>query len=280
VYGVEIGYIGGIPDLHGQTVAGFSSDIQPHHVSDLSLASSETILVGMIHPTSRVGSVNFTEMAAAGLRMVRIVYHPMWDKSVQDIVHRCRSAGLLVAINIALITRYSAREVSDILHAVAANNPDIVFFADTCSALLPNEVASLCKLVLDRGFDLGLHTHDFLSLALANSLAAIQAGARYIDASLFGIGRGAGNLKLEALLVTLSSRRAAAPASVFALKSGLEYIKRKVGPERSTDLISMCCGALNLTPPQEDFLRELSNDSKVQAALTAVFLGENPFRKK
>ena len=53
---------------------------------------------------------------------------------------------------------------------------------------------------------IGFHAHDNQGLALANSLAAIEAGASWIDATMAGMGRGAGNAKTEQLLGLLRNR--------------------------------------------------------------------------
>ena len=59
------------------------------------------------------------------------------------------------------------------------------------------EINSICSLPI------GFHGHNNLSLSVANSLAAIAAGASFIDATVGGIGRGAGNTQMEILLSVL-----------------------------------------------------------------------------
>ena len=54
--------------------------------------------------------------------------------------------------------------------------------------------------------EMGIHTHDNKNQALGNSLKAIEQGMTYVDATLLGMGRGAGNAKIEALLVEIVQR--------------------------------------------------------------------------
>src|SRR5947207_14965758 len=70
--------------------------------------------------------------------------------------------------------------------------------------MLPNQVSAYIE-VLAAGLDarIGFHGHNNLLLANANSLAAVQAGASIIDATLLGMGRGGGNAQTETMLVIL-----------------------------------------------------------------------------
>ena len=76
------------------------------------------------------------------------------------------------------------------------------YIADSLGALRPHQVGKLVGDFVSRaGVPVGVHFHDNLGLAFANSLAAVMAGARFVDGTALGIGRGAGNTKLEDLLL-------------------------------------------------------------------------------
>jgi 4-hydroxy 2-oxovalerate aldolase len=79
-----------------------------------------------------------------------------------------------------------------------------VTVVDSAGGMLPNQVSAYVE-VLAAGLDarIGFHGHNNLLLANANSLAAIQAGASIIDATLLGMGRGGGNAQTETMLVIL-----------------------------------------------------------------------------
>ena len=75
-----------------------------------------------------------------------------------------------------------------------------VILFDSAGALLPKQVTDRVKpIVLECGLSVGFHAHNNLSLAVANTLAAIDAGATIIDGTLRGFGAGAGNCQLEVL---------------------------------------------------------------------------------
>ena len=82
-----------------------------------------------------------------------------------------------------------------------------IYATDSAGYMLPDDVTARIGLLrerLDPGVELGFHGHHNLSMGVANSLAAIEAGANRIDASAAGLGAGAGNTPTEVLVATLN----------------------------------------------------------------------------
>ena len=82
---------------------------------------------------------------------------------------------------------------------------------DTVGYSVPNEYADIFTMLLSRvpNIDkaiLSVHCHNDLGLAVANSLAAVQAGARQIECAMNGLGERAGNAALEELIMALKTR--------------------------------------------------------------------------
>ena len=82
---------------------------------------------------------------------------------------------------------------------------DAFFMVDSFGGMTPGDVGRISRAVLGQvKCPVGFHGHNNLQMALANSLAAIEAGVARVDATVLGMGRGAGNLNLELLLTFLS----------------------------------------------------------------------------
>jgi 4-hydroxy 2-oxovalerate aldolase len=79
---------------------------------------------------------------------------------------------------------------------------DVLYFADSLGNMDPVQITSICKSILSawKG-ELGIHTHNNKNLALINSLTALDAGVTWCDSTVAGMGRGAGNVASEALLM-------------------------------------------------------------------------------
>jgi len=81
---------------------------------------------------------------------------------------------------------------------------DVVVVVDSAGGMLPEEVAEYVRLFKENvGAAIGFHGHNNFQLAIANALAAIEAGATVIDTSLRGMGRSAGNAQTEVLVTVL-----------------------------------------------------------------------------
>jgi 4-hydroxy 2-oxovalerate aldolase len=81
---------------------------------------------------------------------------------------------------------------------------DYINLADSSGYMTPNDVkARIGALKAASGLPVGFHAHNNLGLAVANSLAAVEEGASYIDATCRGLGAGAGNTQAEVFCAVL-----------------------------------------------------------------------------
>jgi 2-isopropylmalate synthase len=103
--------------------------------------------------------------------------------------------------------RFDVGYAHQVIVAAAAAGASVVTLCDTNGGSLPSEVAqavSEARIVLDRaGFsnvELGIHAHDDTGCAVANSLVAIEAGARYVQGAMNGYGERVGNADLTTLI--------------------------------------------------------------------------------
>jgi 2-isopropylmalate synthase len=109
-------------------------------------------------------------------------------------------------------TRSDWSYVCEVLEAVIDAGATTVNIADTCGFAQPAEIGMMVTYIrehvanIDRA-TISVHCHNDLGLAVANSLAAIAAGARQIECCVNGIGERAGNAALEELVMALTVRR-------------------------------------------------------------------------
>jgi 2-isopropylmalate synthase len=109
-------------------------------------------------------------------------------------------------------TRSDWAYVSELFESVIDAGATIVNIPDTCGFAQPDELAAMVSYMRDHVVNIeratiSVHCHNDLGLAVANSLAAIKAGARQAHCCMNGIGERAGNAALEELVMALSVRR-------------------------------------------------------------------------
>lgn len=152
-----------------------------------------------------VGTIEELKHAASlGVKLVRVATHVTEaDVSAQHIAKAkelgMEAVGFLMMSHMAPVEKLV--EQAKLMESYGA---DIVYVTDSAGALLPHEVRDRIRAL--RGslsVEIGFHGHNNLSLAMANTLAAIEEGATRIDGSARCLGAGAGNTQTEVLVAVL-----------------------------------------------------------------------------
>lgn len=105
---------------------------------------------------------------------------------------------------------------------------DVVYIVDSAGSMMPEEMESYFNAVHDvSDIPLGFHGHNNLGMSVSNSLKAAELGALFIDTSLQGLGRSAGNTPTEIFLMVLKRKgiRSSVKCALNVMDIGEEYIK-------------------------------------------------------
>ena len=110
----------------------------------------------------------------------------------------------------------SAEHALGTLRAAAEGGADVLVLCDTNGGTLPAEVAAICAVVMEAipGVPVGIHTHNDCELAVANAVAAVQAGAVQVQGTINGYGERTGNCNLTSVI------------PILQLKMGLGVVPR------------------------------------------------------
>ncbi|QYR20848.1 2-isopropylmalate synthase [Paenibacillus sp. sptzw28] len=128
----------------------------------------------------------------------------------------------------------SGREfVIEMVEAVIAEGATIINLPDTLGYAMPEEYGEMFRIVRQqaRGGDkvsYSAHCHNDLGLAVANSLAAIRAGATQIEVTINGVGERAGNCSLEELVMAIETRKSAIGAETGIVTGEIYETSRMV----------------------------------------------------
>lgn len=128
-----------------------------------------------------------------------------------EMINHISALGYATACNIMAISKYTDEQIARALYAVAQTPVSAVYVVDSYGALYPKQARKLTRLyhniLAPAGKEVGMHAHNNQQCAFANTLEARDTGAKWLDGSVLGMGRGAGNCHLEALLAYLNGRK-------------------------------------------------------------------------
>ncbi|QHA08063.1 HAD hydrolase-like protein [Streptomyces broussonetiae] len=209
---VELGYVRLTKDgfgPYGQLPEGLTPNLRKALPEDHELRFAVMVdaadLVGP--PPAEVGGLLREKLAPGSLPVELVRVAVRYDKAadVTDAVGSLREAGYGVCLNLMQIDLASADELSACLGAVVAMGPlEAVYMADSLGSLRPERTAELVELFrTGQDAPVGIHAHDNQGFALHNTVVAAQSGALWLDGTVYGMGRGAGNTRIEQLLPVL-----------------------------------------------------------------------------
>lgn len=140
--------------------------------------------------------------------LVRIAIDPQNFKRALTLAEEVKKMGFEVAFNVMYMSTWA--EEKDFLEQIkdVEGIADYFYMVDSFGGVYPQDVIETIELVRSNtnGVKIGFHGHNNLEMALANTLTAIDNGVDIVDATVTGMGRGAGNLKTELLLTVLNSQ--------------------------------------------------------------------------
>ncbi len=189
--------------------------------------------------------------------MVRIAVDPKNILRAIDLAKSLKCSKFKVAFNVMYMSKWD--ELDGFYHNLTflEGIVDYFYMVDSYGSIFPNDVRRIIETVRKYcNVKLGFHGHNNLELALVNTLTALDSGVDVVDATVTGMGRGAGNLKLE-LLLTVLDKMNKVSVDYNALSSVVgEFENLKDKLKWGTNLPYMVSGANSL--PQKEVMEWVS----------------------
>lgn len=141
-----------------------------------------------------------------GLDFIRIGVNIDEFRTVKPFAELSKSQGLQVAINLMKSYSMKSYEFSKVVQEIDSwGLADVIYLVDSAGCMTPNEINEYIDRTKQKiTTALGFHGHNNLSMAVANTIQAINSGATYVDTCVRGMGRSAGNAQTEIMIWMLS----------------------------------------------------------------------------
>lgn len=199
---VEIGF-GNFTKIYKNGPVGKSRNIDENYIK---LFLNKKFKISILCDYSDINMQLLTNIKDLNMiNLVRIAFH---KKDMKDAIKKCKEIQVLgykISVNAMAITNYNEKELDNLINLVNKNNFDIMYIADSYGSLDSNTVRNYlnmfsCKL---SNTSIGVHLHNNMNNAFNNYVNSQDTGIDknlFIDCTLFGMGRGAGNLQTELVL--------------------------------------------------------------------------------
>ncbi|MAD42097.1 MAG: nucleoid-structuring protein H-NS [Arcobacter sp.] len=182
--------------------------------------------------------------------MIRIATYIHQIPAAIELVEEAHAKGYETTINIMAISKSFDDELDEVLEAVSKSSVDVIYIADSFGSFYPEQINKLTekylKVAQANGKQIGIHAHNNMQLAYANTIEALTYGTSYLDVTISGLGRGAGNCPMELLIGFLKNPK-------YKLMPVLKFIEEFIIPlEKELDwgysIPYMLTGQLNEHP--------------------------------
>ena len=182
--------------------------------------------------------------------MIRIATYIHQIPAAIELVEEAHAKGYETTINIMAISKSFDDELTEVLETVAKSSVDVIYIADSFGSFYPEQINKLTEKYLTiaqaHGKQIGIHAHNNMQLAYANTIEALTYGTSFLDVTISGLGRGAGNCPMELLIGFLKNPK-------YKLMPVLKFIEEFIIPlEKELDwgysIPYMLTGQLNEHP--------------------------------
>lgn len=192
--------------------------------------------------------------------MIRVATYIHQIPAAIDMIEDAKKKGYEVTCNIMAISNAQESDVAQALAMVCQSSVDGIYIVDSYGSLFPEQIRRITELYMETaekyGKYIGMHAHNNQQLAFANTIEAASNGASLLDATMMGMGRGAGNCAMELLLSFLKNPK-------FNIFPVLRFLEEQMVPLKESgivwgyDLPYLLTGHLNQHPSAAiDYMKE------------------------
>ncbi len=183
--------------------------------------------------------------------LVRIATYINTIPAAIEMVEYCHEKGYETTVNIMAVSNDNDTDIDEALDLIGQSSADGIYIVDSYGAIYPEQMRKLADKYLFFGDKfhkyIGIHAHNNQQLAFANTIEALKRGVSYLDVTVSGMGRGAGNCASEQLLGFLKNPKYNILPILDVLEHEILPLKEK-GVIWGYDIPYLLTGQLNQHP--------------------------------
>ncbi|MEA3497861.1 MAG: aldolase catalytic domain-containing protein [Campylobacterota bacterium] len=159
--------------------------------------------------------------------MIRIATYIHQIPAAIELIEEAHAKGYETTVNLMAVAKCFDTELDEALEMLSKTSVDVIYIADTFGSFYPEEINKLTqkyvKIARANGKQVGIHAHNNIQLAFANTIEAMMYGTSFLDVTISGLGRGAGNCAMELLIGFLKNPK-------YKQLPVLEFIEKFIVP--------------------------------------------------
>lgn len=184
--------------------------------------------------------------------MIRVATYVNTIPAAIEMINYCADLGYEVTINIMAVSTASEKDLDLALDMLGQSKASVIYLVDSYGSLYPEQIREFAKKYLKvaekYGKSIGIHAHNNQQLAFANTIESCIMGVSYLDATMSGMGRGAGNCYMELLMGFLRNPK-------YSINSVLKFVEKHMLPLKASDIVWGCDVQYMLTGQQNQHPR-------------------------
>lgn len=196
--------------------------------------------------------------------LIRVATYINTIPAAIEMIEDAAKKGYETTINIMAVSKARTEDIKAALEALGKTPVNAFYIVDSYGSIYPEEARRLADMYGEIAEkykkSVGIHAHNNQQLAFANTIEAMTYGASYLDATVDGMGRGAGNCALELLLGFLKNPKYKVDPIVKIIEEHTSKL-REQGVKWGYDIPYMLTGQYNTHPrPAIQFVKEERKD--------------------
>jgi isopropylmalate/homocitrate/citramalate synthase len=177
------------------------------------------------------------------MKFVRIGQNADEIESTKDYIIKAKEEGLEVMVNFMKTYIISPKEFAKKAELLRSWGADCVYVVDSSGGMLPEQISDYFNYVKESvDIMIGLHCHNNIGLAVYNCLLAEECGYDFIDTTLQGVGRSAGNAMAESVIMTLEKKGVTTGFDIPRLLEYGYYVNKNIIGRDAINPLDLMCG--------------------------------------